>query len=201
MTTPLTDPGHSADTLTMSTAIVPGDVRWYLSNPAAGTGYAGNGTPAASLGGWMSVTQVSANPMGSVFSDLTIVQNDAGQVDYRCLFVANFTATGFYMKNPYIWMPESYYVPAGAVPSMGMDPAGVVPYQSSSQQAAIIGTSLIMPPVTQWYGPAITYTFGLPLPDIPPGYAVGIWLRRIAMNSVAFTPQILALQVAFNCDM
>lgn len=200
MTTPLAETGRSADTLNMSTAIFPADVRWYLSNPAASTGYSGNGTPAASLGGWMSVTQVSTIPLDDVFGDLTITQNDTRQVDYRCLFVVNFTATGFTMKNPYVWFPDLFYVPAGAGLKIGIDPVGVVPYQSSTQQAAIIANSLIPPPVIKWYGPSDFYTFGLPLPDLVPAYTVAIWLQRTATNSVAFTPQSLSLQITFTSD-
>jgi hypothetical protein len=88
----------------------------------------------------------------------------------------------------------------GATFQVGLDPAGVLPYQSTSQQAAKIGTALTAPPVTKWYGPSEFYTLGLPLPDIPPGYAVPIWLQRTAMNSIAFTPQSLSLQITFVSD-
>ena len=199
--TSLADADKEADTLFATSAISPSEVRWYLSNPGASIGYSGNGTPATSLGGWMSVTQLSSTPLDNLFGDITIAQNDAGQVDYRCVFVANFTATGYMMKQAFVWLPQSAYIPAGASLAVGVDPSGVVPYQSTHQQAAIIANSLTAPPVTTWYGPSIIYNLGLPITDVPPGYAVGIWLKRTATNSVAYTPQQLALQVAFVSDL
>jgi hypothetical protein len=180
--------------------ISPSEVRWYLSNPNASTGYSGTGTPGNSLGKWMSTTQVSDTPIDDLFLDLSAAQNAALQVDYQCIFLANFTVTGNYMRNPYVWMPSQNYTPAAAMLQMAVDPIGPTLYNGTSPQAQVISMSTSAPTVVGWYGPSPLYFNGLLVPDIAPGYAVAVWMQRTATNSPALTPQSLSLQVTFASD-
>lgn len=182
-------------------AISPSEVRWYLSNPNAASGYMGTGTPGNSLGKYMSTTQVSSVALDDIFLDLLAAQNAGLQVDYQCVFVVNFTITGNTMRNPYVWMPLQNYTPNGAKMAIGVDPIGPVPYQSSSPQASVIPNSVTAPPVAVWYGPSPVFNpGGLLIPDIPPGYAQAVWIQRTATNSPALTPQSLSLQITFASD-
>jgi hypothetical protein len=180
--------------------ISPSEVRWYLSNPSASTGYSGVGTPGNSLGKFMSTTQVSSTPIDDLFLDLSPAQNAALQVDYQCIFLASFTATGDNMRNPYVWMPSQLYTPDGAMLQMAVDPIGPQPYQSTSPQAQVISSSTSAPTVVGWCGPSGLYYDGLLIPDIPPGYACAVWIQRTATNSPALTPQSLQLEVTFASD-
>jgi hypothetical protein len=182
-------------------AISPTEIRWYLSSPNASTGYSQIGTPGNSLGKWMSTTQVSGVPVDDLFLDLNPAQNVSLQVDYQCVFLANFTVTIDSMRNPYVWMPSQYYTFGGANLFLAVDPIGPLPYNSPLQQAQAINSNTTMPSVVGWYGVSPTYNpGGLLVPDIPPGYAVAVWIQRTATNSPALTPQSLSLQVTFASD-
>lgn len=182
-------------------AIQPNEVRWYLSNPTASTGYSGTGTPGSSLGKWMSTTQVSGVAIDDLFLDLNAAQNVALQVDYQCLFVANFTVSVDTMRNPFVWMPSQFYTTGGANLFLAVDPIGPLPYNSPFPQAQSINSTTTMPSVLGWYGVSPTYNpGGLLVPDIPPGYACAVWIQRTATNCPALTPQSLSLQVTFASD-
>jgi hypothetical protein len=181
--------------------VSPTEVRWYLSNPNAATGFSGIGTPGNSLGKWMSTTQVSDVAAGDLFLDLSAAQNVALQVDYQCLFIANFTASLDYMRNPYVWMPSAAYTFGGAAIQLAADPIGPLPYGSALPQAQSISASTTAPAVAGWYGPSPVYNpGGLLVPDIPPGYATAVWIQRTATNCPAITPQSLSLQCTFASD-
>lgn len=182
--------------------ILPTEVRWYLSSPSASSGYTQIGQPGNSLGKWMSTTQIEQNiPVDDLFLDISGAQNLALQVDYQCLFVANFTTSGDNMRNPWVWMPSMFYTPDGANMFLAVDPIGPQLYNGSTQQAQVINSNTTMPVVTAWYGVSPTYNpGGLLIPDIPPGYACAVWIQRNATNCPALTPQSLSLQVTFASD-
>lgn len=181
--------------------ISPTEIRWYLSNPFASTGFSGIGTPGASLGHWMSTTQVPSTPIDDLFLDITAPQNVALQVDYQCLFLVNLTTSGDTMRNPFVWMPSQTYTPDGANLFLAVDPIGPTPYNGTSPQAQTISMSTSAPSVVAWFGPSPTFNpGGLLVPDVPPGYAVAVWIQRTATNCPALTPQSLQLQVTFASD-
>jgi hypothetical protein len=60
------------------------------------TGSAGNttaGTPAGSLGKYISTTQVSGTALNNIFDDVTGQENFDSDAEYRCIFVHNNHAT------------------------------------------------------------------------------------------------------------
>lgn len=182
-------------------AIAPAEVQFYLSAPNAAAGFAASSVPGASLGKFMSTTQVSGVPLDNLFLDLLAPQNAAGQVDYQCVFIVNFTVTGLTMRNPFVWMPSLLYTQGGTNLAVGVDAAGAVPYSQTAPQAARIALSVNAPAgVTAWYGPSAAPYNGLLIPDIQPGYACAVWIQRTAVNSPAVAPQSLSLQVAFTSD-
>lgn len=182
--------------------ILPTEVQFYLSNPNAGGGYQGIGTPGNSRGKFMSTSQVSAaNPIDNLFQDVTGPQNAAGQVDYQCVFVMNNTISGDYMHNPYVWMPLQLFTSGGCFMTVGMDPAGPVPYNSPTAQAALINTNTSAPAgVSAWYSPNMVFTAGLLVPDIAPQYCIAIWIQRTAVDSPPVMPQSLTLQITFSTN-
>jgi hypothetical protein len=182
-------------------AINASEIRWYLSSPNATTGYSQIGSPGNSLGKWMSTTQVSDIAVDDLFLDLNAPQNLALQVDYQCLFLANFTASGNSMRNPFVWMPSATYTFGGAGLMLAADPIGAMPYNSAAAQAQSISSNTNAPAVTGWFGPSPVYNpGGLLVSDVPPGYAVAVWIQRTATNCPALTPQSLSLQVTFASD-
>ena len=63
-------------------AISTDEVQFYLSCPSANAGYTGAGRPVSSNGKYMSVTQISPQPLDDLFLTYT-QQNAAGQVTTR----------------------------------------------------------------------------------------------------------------------
>ena len=77
------------------TAIVSADLKYYLTVTA---GAAGNttaqGNPNASLGKYCSTTAIVDNTLDNLFDDISGDENAASTVDYRCIVIANDTASG-----------------------------------------------------------------------------------------------------------
>lgn len=185
------------------TQITSSDVKWYLSTPLSAPGYSGPSSAGASLGGYMSTTQISTTPLNDLFPDITGPENAAGQVDYQCLFLMNATASGNTMRGVTIWLqplpPEAIVATSIAV---AVDPVGNVLYNSTDIQAAIISSPTTEPAeVMEWFGPTEHFYLAdvnLTLPDIPPNYCTALWLQRTALNSVAITGDSHQVQCIFS---
>lgn len=188
----------------MST-IQPSEVQWYLSNPTGSGGFTGTGHAGNSLGKWLSTTQINVSTtLDNLFLDATGQMNAAQEVDYQCLFLCNNTATGFYMKNPMIWLPSQFYQNFTDTMQFGTDPIGVVPQTSGNPQAQLISSQTVAPQgVTNWHFPSATLTQGILVPDIPPAYCIAVWFKRSLTNqgpTPIGTPDGVAIQVAFQSN-
>jgi hypothetical protein len=188
------------------TAIVPGDILFYLSAPSASAGFTTAGTPGASWGGYISTSQLNAAvTLDNLFTDITGAENAAGQVDYACLFVLNNTSSGNSMLNTVAWLPLSGFVAGGANVALGADPAGVTVKTVTTLQAAKISTNTAAPAgVTTWVTPQSSappppsYAGGLQVGTVPPGSCFALWIRRTATNSPPVNNDGLTVQVI--CD-
>lgn len=172
------------------TAIVPGDILFYLSAPAASAGFATAGVVGDSWGGYISTTALSATPLNNLFPDITGSQNAASQVDYACLFVLNNTGSSNTALNTVAWLPTSSDVAGGATLAIAADPTAASVKTSSSQQAVKITAATNAPAgVSGWTTDASStptspsYTNGVVLGSIAPGQCKALWIRRTASNS------------------
>jgi hypothetical protein len=171
------------------TLISTADIQWFLS---AGTtsagGYGGYGVPGQSLGQWMSPTVINTTPLDDLFEDISGNENAAGQIDYQCLFVVNFTTTGNIANNPVVWMPLALYSNAASTIQCAVDPIGPTLFNGTTQQAQLITSSLQAPAgVDTWVYPSTTFAGGVPMPDLPPFYCCAIWFKRTALDVGATT--------------
>jgi hypothetical protein len=190
----------------MTTApLVAGDVLYYLSVPSASAGYATAGTAGNCWGGWFSTTVLSGTPLDNIFTDLTGPENAASQVDYACLFVLNNTSNGNTMLNAYAWLPTASYVAGGATIALGVDTTATSLKNASSQQALKIVNATTAPAgISTWVTPqssAPTYpsfSGGVPLGSIPPGYVKAVWYKRSAANTAALNNDGFGIQVLFD---
>jgi len=187
------------------TAIVASDILFYLSAPGASAGNTVSGTVGDSWGYYISTTQLSSTPLDNLFPDITGAENAADQVDYACLFVLNNTASGNSMLNTVAWFPSSLYVSGGATVSLAADPTAASVKASSSPQAVKITSSTSAPAgVSGWVGPTGTaptypsYTNGIQLGTIAPGYVRAVWIRRTATNSAPVNNDGMTLEVDFD---
>jgi hypothetical protein len=187
------------------TAIVSTDVLFLMSAPGATSGYSTTGTVGNSWGNYVSVTQLSSTPLDNLFPDITGAENAADQVDYACVFILNNTTSGNTMLNTVAWMPSAYYVTGGATVSIAADPTGATTKASSSQQAVKITSSVIAPAgVTGWVSPTgsapayPSYTNGIVLGSLAPGYCTAVWVRRSATNSAPVNNDGFTLEIDFD---
>lgn len=187
------------------TAIVAGDILYYLSAPGASVGFATSGTPGSSWGGFIASNQLSATPLDNLFLDITGAQNAASQVDYACLFILNNTASGNSMLNTVAWLPTASDVAGGATVAIGQDATAASVKNSSSLQAVKITAATNAPAGVSTWVTAVSsaptspsYTGGLQLGTIPAGFCKAIWVRRTATNSSPVNNDGFGLEVDFD---
>jgi hypothetical protein len=164
-------------------AILPGDILYYLSAPAASSGFTSPGSVGNSLGKFMSTSQVNSGSLDDIFPDITPSQNAGLQVDYQCVFIWNNTQTGLIATQPYAWIPTQLYTPNLVNMAIGVDPTPAAPFNAAFAQALTITSSFAAPANVTFVPPSALYTSGVSLPDLPPTYAQAIWLQRTATAS------------------
>jgi hypothetical protein len=80
------------------------DTHFRLSTTVGSSGNStAQGDPNASLGKYVSTTDLVDNTVGNLFSDVSGDDNAAGTVDYRCLFVFNNHAS-LTWQTPKVWL-------------------------------------------------------------------------------------------------
>jgi hypothetical protein len=153
----------------------------------------------------MSSTQLSGTPLDNLFTDITGAQNAASQVDYACVFILNNTASGNSMLNTVLWLPTSANVAGGTTVTVGLDPAASTIKTSSTAQAATITAATNAPAgVSTWVSNTSTdptspsYTNGLQIGTIAPGYVKAFWVKRTATNSAPVNNDGFGWQIDFD---
>lgn len=92
------------------------DLKWHLS------GGADNVDPNQSLGGAISNTEVADGVDENIFDDVSAAEAEAGDTEYRCVYVKNTNATDT-LYNAQVWIDQQ--TPAGDEVQIALDPAGV----------------------------------------------------------------------------
>ena len=187
------------------TAIVASDILLKLSAPGASAGNTVSGTAGNSWGNYISTTQISGTALDNIFADITGAQNAASQVDYACVFVHNNTSSGNSMLNTVLWMPTANYITGGATIQAAADPIGAVPIGASAAQAVKITANTNAPAgVSGWVVPVSSvpvypsYTNGVYLGSIQPGYCYAVWFKRSAANTAALNNDGFGFEVTFD---
>lgn len=163
-------------------AITSSDILFKLS---VTTGSAGNSTaqanPNASIGKYISTTQITDATTNNLFDDISGDENAASTVDYRCFFVHNAHAS-ISWTSIYTWI--SAEVAGGASVAIGVDPAGATAIGSSSAQAATPANETTAPSGVTFSAPT-TKGAGISIGTLTAGQCIAIWVRRTAANTVA----------------
>lgn len=187
------------------TAISPSDIQYYLSAPGASSGFSIGGTPENSLGGWISNSLLSGTPMDNLFTDITGAENAASQVDYQCLFILNNTATGNSMINTVAWLPTATDISGGATVAVALDSTGATIKNSTSQQALKITSPTSAPSgISTWVSNVASaptspsYTGGLQIGTLAPGYCIAIWVQRTAHNTLPVNADGFGMEIDFD---
>ena len=150
-----------------------------LSTVAGAAGNAGAGTPGASLGKYISTTQVVSGDANDLFLDVTGTENAASQIDYQCVFVHNSNATAD-MIGAAIYIVSQ--VASGTSFAIGVDPTAISAIGASPAQAVQVASDITAPLGVTFSNPTTEGT-ALALGDIGPGECKAFWVRRTAANT------------------
>lgn len=163
-------------------AIASSDILLKLATTA---GAAGNSNaqadPNASLGKYISTTEVSGTALNNLFDNVSGPENAASDVEYRCVFVHNNHGSLTY-QAPLIYISSE--VAGGASIALAVDSTAASAIGSASAQALTIADESTAPVGLSFTSPTTVGT-GLALGDIAAGYCKAFWVRRTAANTVA----------------
>jgi hypothetical protein len=137
--------------------------------------------PNASLGKYISTSQISATALNNLFANLSGVENAASAIDYRCVFVHNNHAT-LTLQAPVLFLLSE--VSGGCAMAIAVDTTAASAIGASSAQALSVADKNTAPAGLTFTAPTTVAT-GLTLGDIAPGYCKAFWIRRTAANTVA----------------
>lgn len=173
-------------------AIVAGDILIKLSVKTGSAGNTTAGTPAGSLGKYVSTTEVSGTALNNIFDDITGQENFDSDVEYRCIFVHNNHGS-LTLQNAVVYL--SAQVSGGAVGAIAVDSTAASAVGSASAQALEVATENDAPAALSFSAPTTRGT-GLSLGNIPAGSVKAFWIRRTAANTVALNNDGLTFVVS-----
>jgi uncharacterized membrane protein len=150
-------------------AITASDIKLRFSvSAAAGNTTAGSG--ATSLGDQISTTDIPSGEVDVLFDAVTGTEADAGDVEYRCVFVLNDHAT-LTLTDAYITVQSD--AGGGATTAIALDNIAISAKGSGSAQAATIADETAAPTGVGSFG-----TGPLTIGDLAPGECKAVWIRR-----------------------
>lgn len=169
-------------------AIASTDILYKLSVTTGSAGDSTAGTPAGSLGKYISTTAYTTATLNNVFDDVSGAEAAAGMTDYRCIFVHNNHAT-LTLQGATITIASQ--TSGGGDITIALDNIAVSAKGSASAQAALIASETTAPTGVGTFG-----TGPLTIGDIPPGQVKGIWLKRVVTaGATALNPDGVVLSV------
>lgn len=171
------------------------DIKVRLSVTTAASGNSSASSGPASLGKYISTTDVPTTKHG--FFDMVSGTDNAAQVtDYRCYFVYNSHAT-LTLMDPKVFLNGGD--PAGGtLVAIAVDPTAKSAVGSSTAQALTAASETA--PGSSITG--LTYSApsssgsGLSIGDLGPGECRAVWVRRTAQNNAAVTGETVTLSVS-----
>lgn len=162
--------------------IVSSDIKVKLSIK---TGSAGNSATQpdvnASLGKYISTTEITDATLNNLFDDITGDENAASDVEYRCIFFHNAHGT-LTLQSPVVWI--STEVSGGASVAIGIDTTAASAIGASAAQALEVANENTAPSGVSFSAPTTKGT-GLALGNLTAGQCRAIWIRRTAANTAA----------------
>ena len=174
-------------------AIVPGEILFKLSVKTGAAGNATAGTPAGSLGKYVSTTQLSGTALNNLFDDISGAENAASTTDYRCFFVHNSNAT-LALQNAVVYL-QGGDPGGGATVAIATDNVAPSAVGSASAQAAEVANETTAPGAVSAFSTPTTAGTGLSLGTIGAGQVKAVWVRRAATNSAAVSNETVTFAV------
>jgi hypothetical protein len=175
-------------------AIQSTDILLKLATTAGTQGNTNTSTPNASLGKYISTTQITDATLNNLFDNISGDENAASTVDYRCIFIHNNHAT-LTWQSVVVWLLSE--VAGGANTAIGVDTTAASAIGSSSAQALTIANETTAPAGVTFSSPT-TQGAGIVVGDIPAGQCRAIWVRRTATVSAALNNDGVTLRMYGN---
>jgi hypothetical protein len=157
------------------------DVLLKLSTKSGSAGNSLTSTPAASLGKYISQTELVSASLHNLFDVVTGDENAASDVEYRCIFVHNNHATLTHF-SVVAWLVSE--ASGGCSIAVAVDGVAASVIGSASAQADEVATESVAPTGETFSSPSSKVT-GISLGDIPAGQCKALWVRRTAAASAA----------------
>lgn len=161
-------------------AITSSDILYKLSITSGSAGNSlSQSDPNASLGKYISTTEITDNTLNNLFDDVSGAENAASDVEYRCFFIHNAHASLAYQGASIYLSAE---VSGGASIAIGIDTTTASAIGSSSAQALEVTDESTAPSGVSFSSPTTTGG-ALSLGNIPAGQCRAVWVRRTAANT------------------
>ncbi len=158
------------------------------------TGTAGNttaGTPAGSLGTYVSTTEWVNG--ATLFDDITGAENAASTVDYRCVFVHNTNAANA-LQNAVVFLQAE--TAGGASIALASDNTAPSAPGATAAQATNVANETTAPTAVSAFSSPTTAATGVALGSIPAGQVKAFWIRRTAANTAALSNDGVTIAVS-----
>lgn len=162
-------------------AVSTSDIKRRLSTQSGAAGNSTASTPAASIGKYMSTTDITNATVENLFANISAAEAAAGKTVYRCIFIYNSHGSQD-MTNGKIWIVSQ--TSGGGDISIGLDPAGAVTYNQAGAQAAIPANDTTAPSGVTFSTPT-SEGDALSLGTIATGKCYAVWFRLVVPVDVA----------------
>lgn len=173
--------------------IVAADLPWKLSVKTGSAGNSTAGTPAGSLGRYISTTVWDQESLANnLFDDVSGAENLAGEDEFRCVFVHNAHAT-LTLQSAVVYLSDQ--VAGGADVTIGVDPTAASAIGAASDQAVSVVDENTAPAGVTFSAPT-TRENGLSLGDIDAGECRAVWVKRTTTNSAALNSDGFTIAVS-----
>ena len=165
-------------------SILATDLKFFFSGGGA------NDNPNASLGGAKSSVAITDNTLNNLFDDVSGTEHEAGDIEYRCLFVKNDSAETAYDVRVYIISNTSAEDDSIKV---GKDLTGV------GDTADTVADENTAPDPAVTFSLATSYADGLLLGDMTTGQSYPIWIERtVVAGTTAQANNAATIQAAVD---
>ncbi|MBI5402481.1 MAG: hypothetical protein HY959_03710 [Ignavibacteriae bacterium] len=159
--------------------IVSTDIKIYLS------GGASNSDPNASLGGVISSVELVDNSLHNLFDKITGSEADAGDNEYRCIFIKNTHATLTYQSAKVYIHSQTTSSDTSAMISVATENGS--PVQTIANEGVA--------PSGQTFSTADGAVNALDIGDLAPGETKAIWIKwTVGAGAAAYANDTLVLK-------
>ncbi len=162
-------------------AIEDTDIKVRLSTQSGAAGNSTASTPAASIGKYMSTTDLVGASLQNLFANITAAEAGTGKTVYRCVFIYNSHGSLTY-QGVKLWLVSQ--LAGGGDITVGLDPAGAVTYNQAGAQAAIPANDTTAPSGVTFSNPT-SEGGALSLGNIAINQCYAVWFKLVVNPDAA----------------